>query len=94
MMKYILIVMAIFFSCHSYSTEPEEIERLKVKCEREKSSHFRNPRTPICDRLEKILLYEEKMKNVPKNDAAYMQWHGGMETYCVYNGRGEQLSCF
>lgn len=90
-MKNILILAAVLFSTSAYSTDPREVERLTTKCEGEKSSHFRNPRTPTCDRLEVILQEEERLKDIPEDQPVSFQPRGNQ--FCAINKRNVPLYC-
>jgi hypothetical protein len=91
-MKGLLLLAALIFSAGAYPIDLKEIERLTPQCEREKSSHFRNPRTPICDRLDVMLREQERLKDVPEDQAVSKQWRGGM--HCAVNKYNVPLYCY
>lgn len=54
-MRNFMIALTLLAPTTALATDPSQIEDMKQKCEKERTSMFRNNNgTPTCDRLEKI----------------------------------------
>lgn len=88
-MRYFMAIFATFIVFTASADDSIQINELRAKCEKEKTSMFReNNGTPSCDRLEKII----REGNKP-NDGALYRWNGAAGKYCYYNAAGEVTSC-
>ncbi|UXJ50116.1 hypothetical protein [Pseudomonas citronellolis] len=88
-MRFFLAVFTVFVAFAASADDSGQINELRVKCEKEKVSMFReNNGTPSCDRLDKIMREGKK-----PNDGAVYRWNGAAGKYCYYNAAGEVMSC-
>lgn len=91
-MKAMTAIFTLLLSSILLAAPRTRIEELQLKCEKEKTSLFReNNGTPSCSKLIEAIKRDEYLKE--HKDDGYHVWNEGLKQFCYYNALDELVSC-